>query len=224
MVLATLLLAQAGLYSFRRDHHPDGIGKFYRGREIAQVMGHEGALWLDRPEREAEEGVSRLVKALDLKPGMIVADVGAGSGTISVPMARLVEPKGKVLAVEIQSEMLALIRKRARREGLTNIVAVLGATSDPRLPAGGVDLILMVDVYHELDKPYEMTDAMVKSLRKGGRLVLVEYRGEDPRVPIKELHKMTEAQVRRELTAFSLTFEKNDDRLPRQHILVFRKN
>ncbi len=211
-------------YETRRASR-DGIGKFYFGREISQVMGHQAAGWLERPEREEEERTDLLVEALDLKPGAIVADIGAGSGYFSWRMARKVGPTGQVYAVEIQQQMLDLLMANMRRRQVGDIVRpALGTVQDPKLPEASVDLILLVDVYHELDYPYEMTQAMVRALKPGGRLVLVEYRGEDPAVPIKPLHKMTAAQVRKEVSVHPVTFEKNISTLPRQHILVFRKN
>ena len=222
-IFALALALQKPTYTVREDHDPNGIGVFYMGREIAMVMGHQAADWLDRPEREAEEAPSILVKSLKLKPGMVVADIGAGSGYLSFPMAKLVAPSGKVYAEEIQQEMLDIIRAKAKRNGIKNVVPWLGTTTDPKLPAGTVDLILMVDVYHEFDKPYEMTQSMVRCLRKGGRLVFVEYRAEDPNVPIKEVHKMTEAQVKREMSVFPLDWKETLAVLPRQHIIVFTK-
>ncbi len=216
-------LLQQGRYELRNPHDPNGTGKFYQGREIAQVMGHEGADWLDRPEREAEEAPSLLIKSLGLKPGMVVVDIGAGSGYLTFPMAKLVGPKGKVLAVDIQPEMLTIIQNKAKAQGIKNVGLVLGDTADPKLPANSCDLQLLVDVYHELDQPYEMTIAMKKALKPGGRLVLVEYRKEDARVPIKEVHKMSEAQARKELAVAGMTFVQNIKVLPWQHILIFRK-
>ena len=223
LVLAALLALQAPRYTFRRDHDRDGIGKFYMGREIAQVMGHEGASWLDRPEREAEEAPSKLIAALELKDGMVVVDIGAGSGTLSFPMAKKVAPTGRVIAEDIQPEMLALVRQRAKKSGVKNVVPLLGTTTDPKVPAESADLMIMVDVYHEFDQPYEMVTSMVRGLKKGGRLVFVEYRAEDPSVPIKELHKMSVAQVRKEMGAFPLEFVASNETLPRQHIITFRK-
>ena len=211
-------------YEKRSDHDPDGIGVFYMGREIAQVMGHQAADWLDRPEREAEEAPSLLIKSLGLKPGNVVADIGAGSGYLSFPMAKLVAPTGKVYAEEIQQEMLDIIRAKGKRNGAKNVVPHLGTITDPQLPANSVDLILMVDVYHEFDHPYEMTSNMVKCLKKGGRLVFVEYRKENPDVPIKEVHKMTEAQVKYEMSLFPLKWVETKSVLPRQHIVIFAKN
>jgi ubiquinone/menaquinone biosynthesis C-methylase UbiE len=210
-------------YEYHKDHDPDGTGKFYMGREIAQVMGHEGADWLDRPEREREEQPALLLKALAIKPGAVVADIGAGSGFLTFRFARCVGPKGKVLAVDIQPEMLALIRQRMKERKVTNIDVVRGTISDPKLPAGAVDLMVMVDVYHEFSHPWEMTVAMVKALKPGGRLVFVEYRKEDPKVPIKLVHKMEEKQVIKEMRPHALRHVKTLEVLPWQHIIVFEK-
>lgn len=211
-------------YETRADHDPEGTGKFYLGREIAQVMGHEGADWLDRPERAREEQPAQLLKALKIKPGSVVADIGAGSGFFTFRLARLVGPKGKVLAVDIQPEMLAIIRQRMKERKATNVEPVHGTLTDPRLPADGVDLVLMVDVYHEFSHPWEMTRAMIGALRPGGRLVFVEYRLEDPKVPIKLVHKMTEKQVRKEIAVQpELRHVETLEVLPWQHIIVFEK-
>jgi precorrin-6B methylase 2 len=210
-------------YEYRRIHDPEGIGKFYMGREIAIVMGHLGIDWLERPKREAEERTDKLLKALALKPGMVVADVGAGSGYFSFPMAAQVGPKGKILAVDIQKEMLDVIRKRMKERRVTNIEPIQGTETDPKLPEGKVDLILMVDVYHEFSHPYEMTEAMVKALKVGGKLVFVEYRLEDPNVWIKLVHKMTQKQVIREMKPHPLKHVKTSNILPQQHIIVFEK-
>ena len=200
----------------------DGIGKFYQGREIASVMGFEGAGWLERPTRESEERTDLLVQELHLRPGMTVADIGAGSGYLSRRMAPAVAP-GKVFAVDVQPEMVTLLAALSRKSGLENIVAVQGSAEDVRLPAGSVDLAVLVDVYHELAFPFEVMQSVVRALKPGGRVVLVEYRGEDPAVPIKKVHKMTEAQVRREIGALPLVWERTSERLPIQHIVVFRK-
>lgn len=210
-------------YVIRSFHDPNGTGIFYQGREIALVMGHEGADWLDRPEREEEEAPMLLVKALKLKPGMVIADIGAGSGYLSFMMAKQVAPGGKVLAVDIQPEMLQIIEQKKKQNGIRNIEVVLGKTDDPKLPEKSCDLQIMVDVYHEFDKPYEMITAMVKAMKIGGRLVFVEYRKEDPRVPIKEVHKMSAAQVKKEMGLFPLKFVENNPILPRQHILIFER-
>jgi precorrin-6B methylase 2 len=216
-------LAQAPAYETRKDHDPDGIGKFYLGREIAHVMGHEAAGWLERPEREREEQPATLLKALGLRPGDVVADIGAGSGYFTFRIAPLVGPKGKVLAVDIQPEMLALIHEGMKKRGVKNVETILGTETDPKLPAAGVDLIFMVDVYHEFAFPFEMTTAMVKALKPGGRLVFVEYRKEDPEVPIKLVHKMTEKQVRKEMAMHPLSWVNTSEVLPLQHIIIFRK-
>lgn len=210
-------------YEFRRIHDPNGSGKFYMGREIAQVMGHEAAEWLDRPEREREEQPTKLLDALKIRPGDMIADVGAGSGFFTFRLAERTGPTGKVLAVDIQPEMLALIRQRMKTRGVSNVELVQGALTDPKLPPNSVDLILLVDVYHEFSHPWEMTAAMVRGLKPGGRLVLVEYRMEDPAVPIKLVHKMSEQQVRREMAAHPLRWVETIGILPRQHILIFQK-
>jgi precorrin-6B methylase 2 len=210
-------------YENRKEHDPNGTGKFYMGREIALVMGHQAADWLERPEREQEEQPSKLLKALRLKPGDVVADIGAGSGYYTFRMAEQVGPKGKILAVDIQPEMLALIRQRAKAKGVTNVEAVQGTETDPKLPADSVDLILMVDVYHEFSHPYEMTVAMLKALKPGGRLVFVEFRLEDPNVPIKLVHKMSQKQVLKEMAPHPARWVGTLDVLPWQHIIVFEK-
>ena len=223
LALFALLVLQTPRYTQRADHDPDGIGKFYMGREIAQVMGHEGASWLDRPEREAEEAPSRLIRAIKLKPGMIVVDIGAGSGALSFPMAKKVAPTGRVIAEDIQPEMLAMVRQRAKKAGVKNVVPLLGTTTDPKVAPESADLMILVDVYHEFDQPYDMVSNMVRGLKKGGRLVFVEYRAEDPEVPIKDLHKMSVAQVRKEMKQFPLDYAETNESLPRQHIIVFKK-
>jgi SAM-dependent methyltransferase len=210
-------------YEFHKEHDPNGIGKFYMGREIAEVMGHEAAGWLERPEREKEEQPTKLLEALKVQPGDVVADVGAGSGYLSFRLAEVVGGKGKVLAEDIQPEMLDLIRKRMKDKKVTNVEPILGTITDPKLPTAGVDLILMVDVYHEFDHPLEMTDAMVKALKPGGRLVFVEYRLEDKDVPIKLVHKMSQKQVAKEMAPHPLRYVKTLDGLPWQHIIIFEK-
>jgi precorrin-6B methylase 2 len=201
----------------------DGIGKRHEGREIAKVMGWQAAPWLEREEREKEERTSVLIEELNLKPGMVVADVGAGSGYLSRRMAPLVAPGGRVIAVDIQPEMLKLLAETAKDPRYANIEPLMGAVDDSRLPAGSVDLAIMVDVYHELEFPFEVLDSIVKSLKPGGRVAFVEYRGEDPAVPIKALHKMTERQVRLEAGKHALAWERTGRRLPWQHLVVFRK-
>jgi len=215
--------APASRYQVRQVHDPDGIGKFYMGREIAAVMGHQAADWLERPEREAEEEPALLVEQLHLKPGDVVADIGAGTGFMSRRLAAIVGGAGKVLAVDIQPEMLNLLTNKMASLGISNVVPVLGTVSDPKLPADSVDLVLMVDVYHEFDFPFEMMTAICRSLKSNGRVVFVEFRAEDPAVPIKPLHKMNQGQLRKEMAALPLGWSGNIEVLPRQHIIVFTK-
>lgn len=211
------------LYEVRADHSPDGIGKFFLGREIAHFMSHFGAPWLERPEREEEEQPTRLIEALQLRPGDKVADVGAGSGYLSWRMAKKVQPGGMVLATDIQPEMLEILRTNVTMRGVTNVAPVLGTTRDPRLPAGQLDLVIMVDVYHEFDHPFEMMQGIAAALKPGGRVVFVEYRGEEKWIPIKPLHKMTEAQLRKEMDFHPLDWVETLRILPRQHVVIFRK-
>jgi ubiquinone/menaquinone biosynthesis C-methylase UbiE len=193
------------------------------GRVFAGVMSYQGADWLDRPERIEEEEPDIALDALKLTPGSTVADVGAGSGYMSVKMAKRVGPSGKVYANDIQPEMLTLLRQRLAREKITNIETVLGTVDDPKLPAGAVDLILMVDVYHEFQQPQIMLRRMRESLKSGGRLVLLEYRKEDPSIPIRPDHKMSVAEAKLEVEAEGYTLTKVDEVLPRQHILIFTR-
>jgi len=201
----------------------DGIGKVYLGREIARVMSFHGAEWLERPERVEEERPERLLSALDLTPGMTVADIGAGTGYYSWRIAQRVGMGGTVYAVDIQPEMIKLLEQQMSRRAAVNVKAVLGTLTDPRLPPAGVDLALMVDVYHEFEYPYEMLTAIVRALKPGGRLVFVEFRGGDAAVPIKPLHTMTEAQVRKEAAVHALEWVKTARDLPWQNAVVFRK-
>ncbi len=234
-VVAILLVGQVGAqtqpqpkkpdrYEFRQIHDPNGTGKFYMGREIAHVMGWQGAGWLERPEREREEAVSKLMPSLDVKEGEVVADFGAGSGHHTIKLAPLVGAKGKVIAVDIQKEMLVILQKRLKQDNITNVELVHNTEKDPKLPAAGVDMILMVDVYHELSYPYEVTVELVKALKPGGRLVFVEFRLEDPKVPILNVHRMTQAQVKREMKPHAeLKHQKTHDHLPWQHVIIFEK-
>ena len=201
----------------------DGIGKRYMGRDIAGVMGWQGAAWLEREEREREERTDLLVKALQLKPGMMVADIGAGTGYLARRMAPAVRPGGKILAVDVQPEMVRLLKSMVRQTGLAQIQPSLGTELDVRLPASSVDLAIMVDVYHELAFPYEVLASIIRALKPGGQLVFVEYRAEDPQVPIKALHKMSEAQIKREAAVHALAWERTVSILPWQHVVIFRK-
>ena len=201
----------------------DGIGKSYMGREIAAVMGWQGATWLERQERDREERTDLLLNALALKPGMVVADIGAGTGYLSRRMAPLVMPGGKIWAVDVQPEMISMLQAGIKRNGLTQIQAQLSAVDDVKLPASSVDLAIMVDVYHELAYPYEVMATVLRALKPGGRVVFVEFKAEDPLVPIKQLHKMSEAQIKREAAVFALDWERTVRTLPWQHVVVFRK-
>jgi precorrin-6B methylase 2 len=206
----------------QRPPSRDGIGKIYLGREISHVMGHLGAGWLERPDREREERTDLLIERLPLEADDVVADIGAGTGYFSLPVAKRV-PNGRVLAVDIQPEMLAIIEARKLELGIDNVETLLGTTTDPHLPISAVDLIFIVDAYHEFSHPQEMGSAMVRALVSGGLLILIEYRAEDPRVPIKPLHKMTQAQAKLEMAALGLTWVETGDYLPQQHVLVFQK-
>ncbi len=201
----------------------DGIGKAYHGREIAQMMGVDGAAWLERTERQKEERADLLMAELALKPGMAVADVGAGTGYYSRRLALQVGPEGKVFAIEVQPQMLRVLETTAKRPGYGNIVPVLGTEDDVKLPEASVDLAIMVDVYHELAYPHEVLASIVRAVRPGGRVVFVEYRGEDFSVPIKSLHKMTEQQIRLEAADQSLVWERTARKLPWQHVVVFKR-
>ena len=213
----------AGRYTVTRPG-PDGIGKSYMGRDIAGVMGWQGASWLERGERQQEERGDLLLRELNLKPGMVVADVGAGTGYYTRRMAPLVGSTGTVYGVDVQPEMLKLLVEGAKAGGLGNIQPVLATVTDLKLPEASIDLAIMVDVYHELAFPFEVMQSLVRALKPGGKVVFVEYRLEDPRVPIKPLHKMSEAQVRKEAAPHALTYERTAHTLPWQHVVIFRKN
>jgi precorrin-6B methylase 2 len=213
---------ESGKYQ-RVPRSADGIGKRYMGREIAGVMGWQGAAWLEREEREQEERGDLLLRELGLKPGMVVADIGAGTGYYARRMAPLVGSTGQVLAVDVQPEMIEMATAMAKKAGLSNIKPVLCTVDDVKLPEASVDLAIMVDVYHELEFPFEVMESIVRALKPGGRLVFVEYRAEDPKVPIKALHKMSEAQVRKEASQHALAYERTAHTLPWQHVVVFKK-
>ena len=194
------------------------------GRRIASIMGIGGADWLERSERELEELPETAIDKMGIKPGMVVADVGAGVGYFTVRLAKRVEPSGKIYAVDVQPEMLTILKDRARKANLLNIQAILGSESDPHLPPGSCDLILMVDVYHELSQPQKMLRKMKQALKPDGRLVLLEYRKEDPHIPIRPDHKMSVAEAKAEVEAEGYKLERTLSDLPRQHIFIFRKN
>ncbi len=197
----------------------------YRGREIAQTMHYTGAPWLIRESREREEGCSLMLKNLGIKPGMTVCDMGCGNGFYTVQMARLVGEQGKVLAVDIQPEMLRLLTLRAKKANLADRVQpILGSLWDPQLPQGEIDIILCADVYHEFSHPELMLAAMRASLADGGKIVLLEFREEDPKVPIKPLHKMSKRQVLKELKPNGFRLVREFDALPWQHMMFFEKN
>lgn len=220
MSLTSLCFGE-GFYT-QKEPTRDGIGKVYMGREISQVVSQHAIRWLERPDREEEERPSLVMKNLELEANDIVADIGAGSGYFTFLMAPLV-PEGKVLAVDIQPEMLKFIEGKKKLRRQPNIDPILGTIEDVNLPENSVDLAILVDAYHEFSHPREMGESICKGLKPGGRLVLLEYRGEDPSVPIKPLHKMTVQQVRREMEAIGLEFVEVRDFLPIQHFLVFRK-
>jgi SAM-dependent methyltransferase len=210
-------------YETRQDHDPSGIGVFYMGREIAHVMGHQAADWLERPERAEEERTDLLMDSLKFRDGEIVADIGCGSGFISRKIAKKIG-SGFVYGVDIQPEMLDLLRRHMAMFRINNVKPILGSTTDPKLPPASCDTMIMVDVYHEFDQPFEMIRSMISELKPGGRIVFVEYRKEDPKVPIKELHKMSEAQVRKEMAVHpEMEFVENIGVLPIQHVLIFKK-
>jgi SAM-dependent methyltransferase len=231
-VFVLLLLLVIGLTPNARDadsavyqYRPasiEGIGKFYYGREIAHVMGCTGMAWLERPERASEERPDWLVEELKLSPTMNVADIGAGSGYLTRLLSPRV-PRGHVYAVDVQPEMVDALKEVAARPEFANVVPILGTAMDTRLSADTVDLVVMVDVYHELEYPAEIMHSVLKALKPGGRIAFVEYRAEDPSVPIKELHKMSEAQLRREMSALPLVWETGSERLPLQHVFIFRR-
>jgi precorrin-6B methylase 2 len=213
-------------YELRREHDPNGIGKFYMDREIAHVMGFAGADWLERSSREEEERLTLMVRSLQLRPGNVVADIGAGSGVISMLLAEQILPNGKVMAVDVQQEMLDRLEIYCKQYDIKNVEPILGTQKRSGLKPASVDLAIMVDVYHEFEFPWEMLQDISAALKPGGRLVFVEYRKEDPDVPIKEVHKMSQAQVRKEAEQpeLGLTWSETIHILPRQHVIVFRKS
>ena len=214
IAVSVALVIVAGIFVEAQRRHP------VSGRVFAPVMGVGGAQWLERPEREDEEAPSKAIDALDLKPGMVVADIGAGSGYYASRIAKRVGPTGRVYATDIQPGMIELLDRRIKSEGLTNVTTVLGGMDDPKLPPKSIDLAIMVDVYHELQQPQLFLQRLKDTFKPGGRLVLLEFRKEDPKVPILEVHKMSIAEVKQELEAEGFAIEKVIDVLPWQHIIV----
>lgn len=199
----------------------EGTGKVYMGREIAHVMGYQGAAWLERESREKEERTDVLIQSLNLKPGMTVADIGAGTGYLSRKMASRVTIAGTVYAVDVQPEMIGKLKAASKQ--FTNIKPILSKEDNVNLPADSVDLAIMVDVYHELAYPYEVIQSVLKALKPNGQLVLVEYRAEDDKVPIKATHKMSEAQIKAEMRVHPLKWQRTISSLPWQHVVIFTK-
>lgn len=210
-----------GNYTFKKGD-PNGIGKWYLGREIAHVMGFQGIGWLERPEREEEENTSILLRNMDIRAGDAIADIGAGSGYHVFKMASIAK-KGMIYAVDIQDEMLAELRRNKEKGSHKNVAVIKGSEKSVNLPENSVDKVLMVDVYHEFNYPMEMVASIKKALRANGKIYLIEYRGEDAKVPIKKVHKMTEAQAVKEMQAAGMKLEQNIDNLPWQHCMVFVK-
>jgi SAM-dependent methyltransferase len=200
----------------------DGIGKFFHGREIAHVMGHPAIGWLERDEREREEAPTKAIAAMKLAPDTVIADIGAGSGYYTFRIAPKI-PQGKVMAVDIQPEMLAFLKKRAEELSIANVIPHLGKIDGINLPAATLDAALLVDAYHEFSHPAEMLASLLFALKPGGIVYLLEYRGEDEAVPIKPLHKMTLAQAKLEFGGAGFEFVSSDESLPWQHFILFRK-
>ncbi|WP_414521030.1 class I SAM-dependent methyltransferase [Umezakia ovalisporum] len=222
MTIANAASVSNNVYEQRWRPSADGMGKYYMGREIAKVMGHTGAGWLERPSREVEEQPSKIVSALNLKPDDVVADIGAGTGYLSFRIAPLLTD-GKVLAVDIQPEMLEFVKFFKQEKNIFNVEPILATLTNPNLPSASVDLALMVDTYHELEYPQELMQGIVKALKPGGKVVLVEYRGENPLIMIKPLHKMTQKQVRKEMATVGLVWRETKNLLPQQHLMIFEK-
>jgi len=217
VTLLVLLAAAAVLAPAFQSTHP------LTGRHIANVMGFRGADWLERPERESEENVEGALDAIGLKPGMTVAEVGAGTGYVALRMAKRVSPGGKVYANDLQPEMLGLLRDNAAKAGISNVQTVQGSETDPKLPDGQIDLIILVDVYHEFSQPQKMLQGIRRALKPDGRLVQLEYRKEDPNVPILLDHKMSVAEAKTEVEAEGFNLGPVIETLPRQHVLIYTK-
>ena len=221
LAISWCLIAQQGI---GQDEAIPPPAKFYKGREIAQTMHYQGAPWLVRESRNREEDCETLLAALGIEPGDTVCDMGCGNGFYAVRLSELVGERGKILAVDIQREMLELLKERAAAERITNIEPILGTVVDPKLPEASVDLMLLVDVYHEFSHPAQMLAEIRKSLKPTGRVALVEFRAEDPKVPIKPLHKMTKAQIMKEFPPNGFTLVEEFDELPWQHLMFFQRD
>ncbi len=206
-----------------RTPSADGIGKFYFGREIAHIMGSANANWLERDSRPQEENTNLAIEKMNLKPADVVADIGAGTGYYTFKIAPKV-PEGKVYAVEVQDEMVRYLNNRKKELNNSNVEVVKGGNMSPNLPDNSIDMVVMVDVYHELENPSEMLQAIKKSLKKDGKILLIEYKGEDPSVRIKPLHKTTVAQLNKELGSNGFKLAYRGDFLPIQHFLLYKKN
>jgi FkbM family methyltransferase len=213
--------ATDSVYTYRAAT-PGGTGKYYLGREIAHVMGASNCEWLDRGSRPQEEHTQLAIDKIKLPPTAVIADIGAGTGYYTFKLAPKV-PKGKVYAVEIQDEMIAALNERKKKLNNTNVEVIKGSATSPNLPANSVDLAIMVDVYHELEYPVEILQSIRKSLKKDGKLLLIEYKGEDPAVAIRPLHKITVAQLNKELGANGFTPDYEGKFLPIQHFLLYKK-
>jgi SAM-dependent methyltransferase len=208
-------------YIYKKGDY-NGIGKWYMDREIAYVMGYEGIGWLERSEREKEENVSKLIQNMGIKPNDTIADIGAGSGYHVFRIAPIAN-KGMVYAVDIQTEMLMAIENIKETSKIKNIKTILGSEESVYLPENSVDKILMVDVYHEFSFPIEMITSIKRALKPEGELFLIEYRAEDPNVPIKKIHKMSEKQAVKEMNAAGFKLKRNINNLPWQHCMIFVK-
>lgn len=219
---ATIDPDTAGVYVQSTPGSEEGTGRHYMGREIAQVAGIGREQWLDRPEREREELPNRVVRALELESDAVVADIGAGTGYFTFRLFPHI-PEGRVFAVDIEEEMLDMIQKRAQRRGIKNIVPVLGTVRDPNLPPDSIDVALIVFTYTQFSHPQEMMINIREALKPGGRVVLVEYRGEDPTIPVSSVYKITDLQAREEMAAAGLSWRETRDILPQHHFIVFEK-
>ena len=216
LAVAVAIVICAGVFLDAQRRHP------VSGRVFAPVMGVGGAGWLERPEREDEEAPSKAIELLELKPGMVVADIGAGSGYYASRIAKRVGPAGHVYATDIQPGMIDILERRITSEGLANMSTILGSPDDPKLPARSIDMAIMVDVYHELQQPQIFLQRLKEALKPNGRLVLLEFRKEDPKIPILEVHKMSVAEVDQEMKAEGYEIEKVVEGLPWQHLIVIK--